>query len=82
MSAGISGALVKPEAFNMGTEMVSTLKLMAGTFLVSGLLSAFFYLKASPLPPVNVGTADGGDFNVQLRKDTLQGNATLKQDKR
>jgi hypothetical protein len=43
-----------PGAFNFGAQLVPLLKNAGEMFLVSGLLSAFLYLKQSPLPPESV----------------------------
>lgn len=50
VSAGVSGIIVAPESFNTNGGTGKVIGLMASTFVVSGLLSAFFYLKSSPLP--------------------------------
>lgn len=51
VSAAFSAALIDPTKFNLGDGLGCTLKMMVTSFLVSGLLTMFAYLKQSPLPP-------------------------------
>lgn len=48
--ADVSGVLVAPETFNTGRGLKNTILLALGGFLINGILSAFLYLRASPLP--------------------------------
>ena len=56
VTAGFTAAVIDPKAFNTGTQLKPLLALMGVTFLVNGLLSVFFYLKQSPLPPDDPAT--------------------------
>ena len=50
--SGIAAMGIAPEQFNLNANLSNTVKMMGATFLFSGLLSAFLYLKQSPLPPI------------------------------
>jgi len=50
VSAGFASAMVAPGQFNLGGGLAGLLELMGVTFLVSGALSTFAYLKQSPVP--------------------------------
>lgn len=62
---GGSGAVVSafasmgidPEKFNIssGQGFSHLIEMMGANFVISGLLSMFFYLKQSPLPPESTG---------------------------
>lgn len=49
-SAGISAAVITPEQYNLGAGLSHTLQLMAVSFIISGAVAAFSYLKQSPIP--------------------------------
>jgi hypothetical protein len=49
-SAGFSAVGIDPDHFNLGQGLGHTLKLCFATFLVSGIMSIFLYLKQHPLP--------------------------------
>lgn len=53
-ASGIVLPMMKPEAFNFHAELIPMLENMLAMFAVSGLLSAFLYLKQSPLPAETV----------------------------
>jgi hypothetical protein len=50
VTSGISVSVVAPQVFNTGAGLVPLLKVVGVTFVVSGLLAAFAYLKQSPIP--------------------------------
>jgi len=50
VTAGITASAIKPEAFNLGSQLKDTLILMGCLFVINGCMSMFFYLKQSPLP--------------------------------
>jgi len=50
VTAGVSVSAISPQSFNFSNQLVPTLKLMAVLFVFNGLISAFAYLKQSPLP--------------------------------
>lgn len=52
VSAGIAANVIAPGQFDLTYNWQNTLKLMAVTFLISGLLSAFQKLSKSPLPEI------------------------------
>ena len=54
--SGVTSMWFDPDKFNLTnmSGVLHLLGLMAVNFLFSGLLSAFFYLKQSPLPPESV----------------------------
>lgn len=85
-AAAISGMVVKPQAFNLGVELKSTLTLMAGTFLLSGIISVLLFLQKSPLPDDSPTTqamqqmradqitiAQETQKLVELQKDVIKG---------
>lgn len=41
---------ISPTAYNFSNQLFPLFKVMAATFVINGLLSAFLYLKQSPLP--------------------------------
>lgn len=49
--AGVSVSAIKPADFNFAGQIIPTIELMGILFVVNGVLSAFAYLKQSPLPP-------------------------------
>lgn len=49
-ASAVSGMMIDPAKFNLSTGFWDVLGLMAGTFVVSGLVSAFFYLQKFPVP--------------------------------
>jgi len=49
-TSGLASMGVDPEHFNIQTGLSHVAKLVAATFLLSGTLMAFAYLKQSPLP--------------------------------
>lgn len=51
VSAGFSVAILDPNKFNFSSGAWSLIQMMFVTFLVSGILTAFAYLKQSPIPP-------------------------------
>lgn len=51
VSAGFSAVMMDPTKFNLSTGMLDTLKMMLVTFFISGAITAFAYLKQSPIPP-------------------------------
>lgn len=59
-SAGVTAALQTPDHYNLGHSphgLRHLLFLMIGTFLINGFIAAFFFLKQSPLPPVEPNDA-------------------------
>jgi hypothetical protein len=54
--AGFGGLMTDPEHFNPANGPRHILVLMGYTFLFSGLITAFAYLKQSPLPAVETTT--------------------------
>lgn len=60
VSAAIGPMLIAPQQFHLADEqgLHNILKTMLTGFVVSGLLSAFAYLKQSPLPPEGNGDTD------------------------
>lgn len=52
--AGLSSMLLAPQSFNITSwaGAVRALSMMAVCFVVNSLISMFFYLKQSPLPPI------------------------------
>ena len=55
VTAGVTVSAINPTAFNFSTQIRPTLVLMGVLFLLNGLMSAFGYLKQSPLPPEDGG---------------------------
>lgn len=51
--SGLTSMGIAPDKFNVTTlkGFLCVLGMMAANFIVSGILSAMFYLKQSPLPP-------------------------------
>lgn len=49
--SGVTVTAISPQNFNFSGQLVPTLELMGILFVFNGLLSAFAYLKQSPLPP-------------------------------
>ena len=53
VTAAFSAMVLTPGQYSVsGTAGWNSLKLMGLTFIVSGIIAAFAYLKQSPLPPV------------------------------
>lgn len=50
VSSGVTASIIDPKDFAMGSP--NGLKLMAGTFVGGGVLSAIFYLQKHPLPDI------------------------------
>jgi hypothetical protein len=48
--SGVTVSAIDPANFNLSTNLGHTAELAATLFVVNGLLSAFAYLKQSPLP--------------------------------
>jgi hypothetical protein len=59
VSAGFANCIVDPKDFNAGGGLAHLGETMVVTFVVSGALSAFAYLKQSPLPPEPGDTLKG-----------------------
>ena len=55
ISGAISGALVKPEVFNLGAGLADLAQLAAYSAIVGCVLGLTNFLKASPLPGHNGG---------------------------
>ena len=51
VSTALANVAVSPEAFNMGSGLLLTLKTAAVSAAISGVLSLSMYLKQSPVPP-------------------------------
>ena len=53
VTSGLTGMGFAPDKFNLtnASGIWHLLGLMLANFIVSGILSAFFYLRQSPLPP-------------------------------
>lgn len=49
-ASGVTAIGIAPEQFNLAGGLKHTLTLMAANFVVSGVISAFAYLKQSPVP--------------------------------
>lgn len=49
-SATLSACVIKPDAFNFGSNFGNTLKLAAATFILTGVTHALMFLQQSPLP--------------------------------
>ena len=54
--AGISAIGIAPNSFNFNAQFTNTMKLMAASFVVNGLLTTFAYLAKSPLPAIEQQT--------------------------
>lgn len=50
VTAGVVAPAILPQSLNFHGQIVPLLQLCGALFLVNGLLSAFAYLKQSPLP--------------------------------
>lgn len=50
ITAGVSAIGIDPDHFNLQQGVWHTLELMGAVFIISGALSAFAYLKQSPVP--------------------------------
>lgn len=50
VTAGVGANLIAPDRFNLAGGSTALVKLMGVCFLLNALLSAFFYLKQSPIP--------------------------------
>jgi len=59
VSAGFSAVMMDPTKFNLSTGMLDTLKMMLVTFFISGAITAFAYLKQSPIPPEDENSSTG-----------------------
>ena len=69
VTSAVSVSIMDPKDFNlMGAK---TLQLAGMVFLVNGALSAFFYLKQSPLPSVVNDGAPGPD-TIRRVKEVLE----------
>lgn len=55
VTSGLTSMGIAPDKFNLSSTkgLGCLLGMMAANFLVSGILSAMFYLRQSPLPPEN-----------------------------
>lgn len=52
VTSAFTASVIAPGVFNLGAGLHNTLQLIGATFAINGLLSAFFYLKQSPLPAI------------------------------
>jgi hypothetical protein len=50
VTAGVTVSAIRPDTFNFAGQVWPTLELMLALFVVNGAVSAFAYLKQSPLP--------------------------------
>jgi len=50
VTAGVTVSAIRPDSFNFAGQVWPTLELMGVLFVVNGIMSAFAYLKQSPLP--------------------------------
>jgi len=66
-SAGISGIVIAPDKFNLNDGLGNTLKMVATSFVISGLFGFFQRLQKSPLP--EVVTTD----TVMITKESVAG---------
>ncbi len=48
--SGVTLGAIDPSHFNFGHEFGRTMEVMGVLFIINGLMSAFAYLKQSPLP--------------------------------
>ena len=60
VASGLAAMGLDKDHFNLTDGMGATLKLMTIAFLINGIISAFLYLKQSPLPPLQPGAAMPG----------------------
>ena len=75
VTGGVSVSAISPTTFNFGDQLVPTMKLMVVLFLLNGVLSAFAYLKQSPLPAEEKNSKSIGAANSEpgaLSRSPLQ----------
>jgi len=56
VTCAISASMLKPDAFNLTSQLKDTLLLMGATFIINGAINMFFFLKQSPLPKIEEET--------------------------
>lgn len=64
VTSGLTSMGFAPDKFNLAnlSGVWHLLALMAANFIISGLLSVFFYLRQSPLPPESTGDSNPAAF--------------------
>jgi hypothetical protein len=50
--AGLAAIGIAPDKFDMNSNLHNTMKMVGAVFVISAIISAFGYLKQSPLPQI------------------------------
>ena len=59
VASGLAAMGLDKDHFNLADGLGATMKLMAIAFLINGIISAFLYLKQSPLPALATSQSTG-----------------------
>ena len=71
--AGLSAMLLAPQEFNVTSwhGVIKALSMMTACFVINGFIAMFFYLKQSPLPPVETETVETVRQSSDARGTTM-----------